>query len=42
MRFATVPTVGVNGDDIYRNDAGVVRAGLRSGDATLGRAPTDD
>ena len=38
VRFATVPTVGVNGDDIYRNDAGVVRAGLRSDDATLGRA----
>ena len=38
VRFATVPTVGVRGDDIYRNDAGVVRAGLRSDDATLGRA----
>jgi len=38
VRFSTVPTVGVRGDDIYRNDAGVVRAGLRSDDATLGRA----
>jgi len=38
VRFTTVPTVGVRGDDIYRNDAGVVRAGLRSDDATLGRA----
>ena len=38
VRFTAVPTVGVRGDDIYRNDAGVVRAGLRSDDATLGRA----
>lgn len=40
VRFTTVATVGVRGDDIYRNDAGVVRAGLRSEDATLGR-PND-
>jgi hypothetical protein len=36
VRFATLATVGVRGDDIYRNDAGLVRAGLRRDDATLG------
>lgn len=40
VRFATLATVGVAGDDIYRNDAGLVHAGLRYGDATLGR-PND-
>jgi hypothetical protein len=37
VRFATTSFVGLQGDDIYRNDAGVVRAGLRSSDSTLGR-----
>ena len=36
VRFATLATVGVRGDDIYRNDAGLVRAGLRCDDAALG------
>ena len=36
VRFATVPTAGLDGDDIYRNDAGWVRAGLRPADAVLG------
>jgi hypothetical protein len=40
VRFATTPAAGVNGDDIYHNDAGVVRAGLHVLDASLGR-PTD-
>lgn len=40
VRFATTPAVGINGDDIYHNDAGVVRAGLHVFDASLGR-PTD-
>ncbi len=37
VRFCTSGKAGVNGDDIYRNDAGVVHAGLRPEDATLGR-----
>ncbi len=37
VRFATTPHVGVNCDDIYRNDAGLVRAGLHSLDTSLGR-----
>jgi hypothetical protein len=40
VRFTTVPTAGLNGDHIYRNDAGVVRAGLRPADAVLG-GPAD-
>lgn len=37
VQFVTVATVGPSGDDIYRNDAGLVRAGLQRFDATLGR-----
>jgi prepilin-type processing-associated H-X9-DG protein len=40
VRFSTVSTVGINGDDIYRNQNGFVGAGLTSADACLGR-PTD-
>lgn len=40
IRFTRVPTAGINGDDIYRNDAGLVRAGLHRLDASLGR-PSD-
>ena len=40
VRFATTPTAGLNGDHIYRNDAGLVRAGLHPADAALG-GPTD-
>ncbi len=40
VRFATTATVGVNGDDIFRNDAGRVAAGLHRCDAALGR-PAD-
>ncbi|HEX4608078.1 MAG TPA: hypothetical protein VH092_07725, partial [Urbifossiella sp.] len=36
VRFATVPTVGVNGDDIYRNNLGRVAAGLDRVDTVLG------
>jgi prepilin-type processing-associated H-X9-DG protein len=36
VRFATVPTVGINGDDIYRNNLGRVAAGLDRVDAVLG------
>ena len=36
VRFATVPTVGVNGDDIYRNMLGRVAAGVDRADAVLG------
>lgn len=38
--FATAPTAGLLGDDIYHNVAGVVRAGLHQTDAVLG-GPTD-
>jgi hypothetical protein len=38
VRFATTPAVGVNGDDIYRNQLGQVAAGLDRADAVLGRA----
>ena len=38
VRFATTATVGVNGDDIYRNKRGVVAAGLDRADAVLGIA----
>lgn len=40
VRLAATPAAGVNGDDIYHNEAGVVRAGLHVFDASLGR-PTD-
>jgi hypothetical protein len=40
VRFATLATVGVNGDDIYRNQLGEVAAGLTRVDTVLGR-PTD-
>jgi prepilin-type processing-associated H-X9-DG protein len=40
VRFSSTGRAGLNGDDIYRNDAGEVRAGLRAEDATLGR-PND-
>jgi prepilin-type processing-associated H-X9-DG protein len=36
VRFATVPTVGVNGDDIYLNLFGRVAAGVDRADAVLG------
>lgn len=36
VRYATTPTVGVNGDDIYRNQLGRVAAGLDRSDAVLG------
>lgn len=38
VRFATFATVGPNGDDIYKNQNGRVRAGLHPLDASLGRA----
>lgn len=38
VRFATVSTVGVDGDDIYRNRLGQVAAGVTRVDAVLGRA----
>lgn len=38
VRYVTVPTVGPNGDDIYINVEGRVRAGLHVADASLGRA----
>ena len=41
VQFFTQATVGPAGDDIYRNDAGRVRAGLHPLDASLGRA-TDE
>jgi prepilin-type processing-associated H-X9-DG protein len=41
VQFFTRATVGPGGDDIYRNDAGRVRAGLHPLDASLGRA-TDE
>ena len=37
VRYATTPSVGVNGDHIYTNEAGLVRAGLHRDDAALGR-----
>jgi hypothetical protein len=40
VRFSTTPAAGINGDHIYRNDAGLVRAGLYKEDASLGR-PSD-
>jgi hypothetical protein len=38
VRFISTPVV--NGDDIFRNDAGLVRAGLHRGDTSLG-GPAD-
>jgi hypothetical protein len=38
VRFAAVATVGVNGDDIYRNQLGEVAAGVNRVDTVLGRA----
>ena len=40
VRFTTSAGVGLNGDDIYRNAAGVVAAGLSPVDVCLGR-PAD-
>ena len=36
VRFTTVSTIGVNGDDIFRNEAGLRRAGLHRNDVCLG------
>lgn len=38
VRYSLFATVGPDGDDIYRNDEGRVRAGLHRLDASLGRA----
>jgi prepilin-type processing-associated H-X9-DG protein len=38
VRFTTTPSVGPGGDDIYRNDDNLVRAGLHTRDASLGHA----
>jgi hypothetical protein len=38
VRFATTATVGIDGDDIFRNQRGEVAAGLTRTDAALGRA----
>jgi prepilin-type processing-associated H-X9-DG protein len=38
VKFSTYATVGPNGDDIYKNQNGRVRAGLHPLDASLGRA----
>lgn len=38
VRYATVATVGVNGDDIYRNQLGAVAAGVTRVDSVLGRS----
>jgi hypothetical protein len=40
VRFTTSAGVGLNGDDIYRNAAGLVAAGLSPSDVCLGR-PAD-
>jgi prepilin-type processing-associated H-X9-DG protein len=37
VRFVTIATVGLNGDDIYRNAAGQIGAGLSPVDSCLGR-----
>ena len=37
VRYATTANVGVNGDDIYRNQLGEVAAGVNRVDAVLGR-----
>ncbi len=38
VRFAMTATVGVNGDDIFRNQLGAVAAGVTRVDTVLGRA----
>jgi hypothetical protein len=38
VRFTKVATVGPDGDDIYRNQSGLARAGLHPLDASLGRS----
>jgi hypothetical protein len=38
VRFAGSPAVGPNGDDIYRNDNGLTRAGLHRLDTSLGNS----
>jgi hypothetical protein len=38
VRFATTRQAGLQGDDIYCNDAGIIRAGLSTTDASLGRS----
>ena len=38
VRFATSANVGINGDDIFRNQFGAVAAGLNRADAVLGRS----
>jgi anti-sigma factor RsiW len=40
VRFCTTPAAGINGDDIYHNVVGQVRAGLHRHDASLG-GPAD-
>jgi hypothetical protein len=37
VRFATTATVGINGDDIFRNQLGAVAAGVHRADTVLGR-----
>lgn len=37
VRFATSANVGINGDDIYRNQLGAVAAGISRVDSVLGR-----
>jgi hypothetical protein len=37
VRFCTLPTVGINGDDIFTNRDGFVSAGLSRDDTVLGR-----
>ena len=37
VRYANTPTVGVDGDHIYTNQAGLIGAGLHRNDAALGR-----
>jgi hypothetical protein len=39
VRFAPTPAAGVNGDHIYRNQAGLPRAGLHRDDTCLGGPP---
>ena len=40
VRYSTISAVGINRDEIYQNDNGVVRAGLHINDTALGR-PSD-
>jgi hypothetical protein len=39
VRFCTTTNVGVNGDDIYRNELGLFRAGVHRYDSALGLGP---